>query len=140
MSAAALLDRLDQVRERGPGRWLACCPAHEDRTPSLSVAETAEGVTLLRCWAGCAAADIVAAVGLELRDLFPESDRQHHQPPTDRRLRIAAADALRILRRESLVIAVASADLARGVSLSPDDHARLLSAVSRVADLSEASR
>lgn len=140
MTAAVLLDRLDQVRERGAGKWLALCPAHDDRNPSLSVAETSDGTTLIKCWSGCDAADIVAAVGLTLADLFPESGRQHHQPPTDRRLRIAPADALRILRRESLVIATASADLARGISLSPDDHARLLSAVSRVADLSEASR
>lgn len=137
---ASILDRLDAVAERGPGRWIARCPAHDDRNPSLSIRETDDGTTLVRCWAGCDAIDIVSAVGLTLADLFPDREQQHRRPPTDRRLRLAPADALRILRRESLVIAVASADLARGIFLSHDDHARLLTAVARVADLSEVSR
>lgn len=31
---AVLLPRLERVRELGPDRWLARCPAHDDRTPS----------------------------------------------------------------------------------------------------------
>ena len=38
MSAAArLLDRLTGVKQTAPGRWIAKCPAHEDRSPSLSI-------------------------------------------------------------------------------------------------------
>ena len=39
MSANALLARLDRVRRVGDGRWIACCPAHHDRSrrsPSAS--------------------------------------------------------------------------------------------------------
>ena len=68
----ALLERLDRVRETGPGRWLARCPAHDDRHPSLSIRETEDGTILIKCWAGCSAADVVSAVGLEPRDLFPD--------------------------------------------------------------------
>src|SRR5947209_1384357 len=64
-----VLERLDRVKRNGDG-WSARCPAHEDRNPSLSVSETADGRVLLRCFAGCGFAAIVAALGLEERDLF----------------------------------------------------------------------
>jgi len=69
MTAAALLDRLDNVRSRGIGRWVATCPAHTDNTPSLSVREGERGV-LLHCFAGCEKPAIVAAMGLTMVDLF----------------------------------------------------------------------
>lgn len=47
------------------------CPAHEDRLPSLSVREGAEGRVLLYCHAGCPWQNVVAALGLEPGDLFP---------------------------------------------------------------------
>jgi hypothetical protein len=65
----ALLARLDAVRARGTGRWTARCPAHDDRTPSLSVAEGDRGL-LLRCHAGCTLDAITAALGVTTRDLF----------------------------------------------------------------------
>ena len=77
MSVASLLDRLQGVRNTGPNRWIARCPAHDDRSPSLSVKEAEEGTVLVKCWAGCGAADVVAAAGLQLRDLFPERPVDH---------------------------------------------------------------
>lgn len=35
------------------GHGMACCPAHDDRTPSLSIAGGSEGRLLLHCHAGC---------------------------------------------------------------------------------------
>ena len=71
MIAAQLLDRLDEVRQRGIGQWLARCPAHDDRSPSLSIKETEDGRVLIHCFALCNPADICAAAGIELSDLFP---------------------------------------------------------------------
>lgn len=48
------------------------CPAHRDRTPSLSVRLAGDRVPL-HCFAGCEVGDVTAAIGLDLRDLF---DRQ----------------------------------------------------------------
>ena len=67
--ADVLLPRLEAVKETGPGRWCARCPAHDDKHPSLTVKETDDGTLLVRCWAGCPASDIVAAAGMELSDL-----------------------------------------------------------------------
>jgi 5S rRNA maturation endonuclease (ribonuclease M5) len=53
--------------------WQAKCPAHEDHTPSLSISEGHDGRILLKCFAGCPTESIVAALGLELRDLFVDN-------------------------------------------------------------------
>lgn len=47
-----LLDRLDNVRPSGHNSWLASCPAHDDKSPSLSITSTDDGVWLY-CFAGC---------------------------------------------------------------------------------------
>ncbi len=69
------LARLDAVRQRGAGQWVARCPAHTDRNPSLSVAEAAYGAILLKCFAGCRTADVLAAIGLSFRDILPDRPR-----------------------------------------------------------------
>jgi putative DNA primase/helicase len=50
--------------------WMARCPSHEDRSPSLSIAEGRDGRVLMHCFAGCAVEQVCAAAGFELRDLF----------------------------------------------------------------------
>lgn len=58
----------------GKGRWLAHCPAHLDRNPSLQIKEGNTGV-LLKCWShGCDPKQICAALGLRLGDLFYASE------------------------------------------------------------------
>jgi hypothetical protein len=59
------------LRVRGSGPWQATCPAHPDLTPSLSLAETTDGVLLLHCHAGCGPEAILEALDLTPRDLFP---------------------------------------------------------------------
>jgi putative DNA primase/helicase len=44
------------------GGWVARCPAHDDRTPSLSLADGHDGRLLVKCWAGCSAHDVLAAL------------------------------------------------------------------------------
>ena len=65
-----LLEELEGVRETGSG-WMACCPAHDDRNPSLSlkVSEDASRI-LVHCFAGCEIDEICAALRIEKRDLF----------------------------------------------------------------------
>lgn len=78
-----LLERLEGVRRTGEGRWIAKCPAHGDRSPSLSIRATGDGTILLHDFAGCGALEVVHAVGLELADLFPE--RIKPRTPAERR-------------------------------------------------------
>src|ERR1700686_29646 len=70
-SVATAIDRLAGVMQTGHGRWLAKCPAHEDRSPSLSIRELDDGRILLHDFGGCGTDDVLAALGLEMSDLFP---------------------------------------------------------------------
>ena len=68
-----VLGRLEKVKPTGQGKWMARCPAHEDNTPSLSIAEVDDGKVLVYCHAGCSHKDVVAAMGLTVKDLFAPS-------------------------------------------------------------------
>jgi 5S rRNA maturation endonuclease (ribonuclease M5) len=71
MTAQRIAERL-HARRSGSG-WIAKCPAHEDRVDSLSISESkSDGRVLLHCHAGCTIESVLAAAGLEMRDLFPE--------------------------------------------------------------------
>ncbi|MFJ2455602.1 virulence-associated protein E [Pseudomonas protegens] len=75
-----VLSRLGKVKPTGPNKWKTCCPAHDDKNPSLTITETSDGTVLLKCWAGCSAQEVVSAIGLELRDLFPGNKGKRHGP------------------------------------------------------------
>ena len=69
-----LLSRLEDVRETRRG-WIARCPAHEDSSPSLSIAEGRHQPVVLNCFAGCTAQEVAEAAGFDLADLCDsESD------------------------------------------------------------------
>lgn len=134
MSADALISRLEGVRRRGPGAWVARCPAHEDRSPSLTIAEVPDGRVLVHCFAGCSFEEIIGAVGVELSELFPPSEQDKSSPLTRRFNAHAVLDAV---ANEAAIVAIYASDMRRGVALQPSDHDRLGIAVRR---LSEASR
>ena len=73
-----VLDRLEGVRRSGDG-WMARCPAHDDRSPSLSITEANNGNVLLHCFAGCEQRSIVEAMGLEWGALFADDDGRTRQ-------------------------------------------------------------
>ncbi len=72
-----LLARLEGVRPVGDKQHEARCPSHEDRTASLSVTTAPDGKVLLHCHAGCTPQAIVAAAGLEMKDLFMPNENGH---------------------------------------------------------------
>lgn len=133
MSAATLLSRLEHVKRTGAGRWHARCPAHDDRGPSLSVRELDDGRILLHCFAECPIDQVVGALGLEFSDLYPpraECEGGHHSPAV--RNGFAAADILRCVAFEALVVAVVAASLMAGHPMTTIDRERLMLAVQRL--------
>ncbi len=125
-----LLGRLEKVRANGRDRWMACCPAHGDGSPSLSIREAEDGRVLIHCFAGCEASDVVAAVGLTLADLFPKGPSRPGNHWRRERLRAA-------LRHERDVLTVALADLDAGRVPSPEDAQRAFAARRRIDKLRE---
>ena len=137
MSADVLLSRLDNVRRYGDG-WRATCPAHgSGRNTALSIDLGDDGRVLVHCFAECPAHEVLAAVGLELADLFPER-LSHHLPPQKRReiharMQLARwAAALDVLTHEARVVALAGDQIAHGEPLSDADWWRLTEALDRI--------
>lgn len=69
-----VLDRLSNVTEKRDGSFLATCPAHRDEHPSLDVSNGEDGRVLIICRAGCTVENVVAAMGLQMSDLFLKDD------------------------------------------------------------------
>jgi putative DNA primase/helicase len=66
MTFEQIIERF-QARKNGP-RWMARCPSHEDRKPSLSISEGEQSI-LLHCHAGCSVESICAALDIKVSDL-----------------------------------------------------------------------
>lgn len=130
-SAAARIAEHLHGRRIGSGRWVAKCPAHADRSPSLSIAEGRDGRALVRCFAGCDLAQVLASSGLTIDRLFSttlrqpepqatatERERRHAEQQAERAAQRAAEDWLR-LRWQALEEAVPR--LARRLALMPEN-------------------
>jgi hypothetical protein len=134
-----LLGRLQHVRKSGPSSWRADCPnGHQRARGSLAITESDDGRILVTCFACHDTPAVLAAVGLELADLYPERIRDP-SPEGRRRAREAFkqsawAAALRVLEREATVCIVAAGMLRAHLALTHDDDARLATAMERIRD------
>ena len=94
-----VLSRVPNHRRSGKG-YRACCPAHEDRNPSLSISVGDDGRVLLKCFASCRAETIVNALGLTMADLFSDRHDQAsglQQSPPEKIFQ-RSEDAARVFR------------------------------------------
>jgi hypothetical protein len=124
MKLREFLGRLDKLQRTGEGRWIACCPAHSDKSPSMSIKATPETV-LIHCFAGCSAEEVLGAVGMTFSDLYP-GHREHVRPQ-----KLSSHDALRCVSHEALV-AVATMGTMRQRLLTAEEQARLSLASGRI--------
>jgi hypothetical protein len=136
MSLEILLSRLEKVKGRN-GNFTACCPAHSDRNPSMAIREQ-DGKVILHCFAGCEVAAIVAAVGMDMTDLFPP--RQVDYAKSQPKVRFFASDLLKLIQFETQVVMVAAYAMAKGEPLPETDKARLKLAYERINDALEATQ
>lgn len=123
------LSRLQKVRKNGKD-YIACCPAHPDKTPSLTIAERDDGRILAHCFAGCGIDDIVAAVGLELKDLMPENVGFHRKRP-DRR-KFNALDVLYAVRSDLTLALIACKDIQAGLVPSEAESLEFARLIGRI--------
>lgn len=129
----AVLHRLDKVKRTAPDKWIALCPAHNDKRPSLSIKEAEDGKVLIHCWAGCGAAEIVSAIGLSLADLFT-GDRRTVTGSGPMRRPFDFRDALTGIAHEATVARLIVEAVNRGETLDPDALERLALAEERIDD------
>ena len=132
-----LLSRLQKVKGRN-GSWTACCPAHNDKGPSLAIREVDDGRILLHCFAGCETLNVVQAVGMDMTDLFPPDEKRRDYPIEGKpRMKPAfyASDLMRILAFEALVVSICASDMRRGKALTDVDNERLKVAQMRIEEV-----
>jgi hypothetical protein len=115
MTSDRLLARLDGVRRSGKDRWMARCPAHHDRHASLAIREEQDGRVLNPLLRRCTPEAVLAALGLDWRDLFPPKALDH-APPVQRPWRLS--DVVRALEFELDVAYLILADVSNGGELS----------------------
>jgi hypothetical protein len=124
-----VLERLEGVKKAG-GAFKARCPAHADRSPSLSIKEGDDGRVLLYCFAGCEVAAVVAALKLQMADLFSQN-----LPGTGKKIGppgVSVRDLLAAAEFERQVLYIVKSDQAAGKSVSQADWERAKLALKRI--------
>lgn len=133
MTTAAIAN-LFNASPTGPGRYQAKCPAHADRTPSLSIRQGDDGRTLIHCHAGCSTEAVLRAGRLLMSDLFPgpppspvllrhAAEERERREAEARRGRIAHGLACDLVRNLEAVLIALGSQLMQ--SPEHDDLARL---------------
>lgn len=121
----SLVDHKATGRDHGMFR----VPTRRDRTMSGTWRELADGRLLIHDFGGESVDNILGAIGLQIGDLFP--DRLDDHRPRERRP-FPAADVLRAIGFEALVVMTAAASVRNGDPLTRTDHDRLGVAVGRI--------
>jgi len=128
-----LLPLLDDVRPVSGGQqWMARCPAHNDRSPSLSLREGENGIVLINCFGGCSAEAVMAALGLQLRDLYPDKPFQGHGKKRPKRPDLNPWKVLEALEHLIVQVYLAASQLGRGEPLNTAEQAELRSISERI--------
>ena len=125
------MSRVEGVRTTGHGKYVARCPAHDDKSPSLAIKECSDGRILIHDFAGCETEDVLAAVGMAFSDIMPEKIGLEHSYKSER-TRFDARQVLECIAHEVMVVAVIADKYAHLVDA--DDDKRLTLAVSRIND------
>lgn len=136
MTAAALLSRLNGVRQYGNG-WRADCPnGHGKSRGSLSITEADDGRVMLHCFACNDTPGILRTLSIEMADLFParikDPGPEAREAAAKAFKRNAIGAAIGVLDREATVVYIAACDMHMGKTLSAADAARVGVAAERI--------
>lgn len=128
-----ILDRLEGIKSAGGDKYLARCPAHPDKHPSLAIRLMPDGRVLLHCFAGCETSAVLEAVGMTFSDLMPEplGDFQRVRPV------FTPIEALQALARECGLVAIEAGRMANGHKPTDEDAQRVCIAAGRIAEALE---
>ena len=129
-----LLSRLDGVKQTAPNKWLAKCPAHDDRHASFGVKLTDEGAILLNCFAGCDTGVVLEAIGLSFVDLFPARSAADCDPskPRPKPPKFTAGEMVRLAVKEATLLALGIEFIQSGGKLPETDNLRIQKAVETI--------
>lgn len=129
-----ILSRLNKVKRVGDGKWKACCPAHDDKSPSLAIAQKGDKV-LLHCFSGCGIAEILSAIELDWSDIFEHAEQIGKLTNKE----FHALHVLGIVRGEIAQAWLLAVKMEHG-PLTQDERERLALCVSRLDSADEFAR
>jgi flavoprotein len=129
MTVDLILSLLQKVKRTGPGKWIARCPAHNDRTPSLAIKDD-DGVILMHCF-GCGASgvEVCEAIGVDVSELFPEKLDDYESQEI---AHFHPSQVLEAIQTEALIIYMIADSMAKKERINEQEKAQLLLSVSRV--------
>ena len=134
---SSMIARAEDIARALKGRrcgkgWVCNCPAHDDHHPSLSVAQTRDGKTLVKCWSGCRQDDVLDA--LRRQGLWDGKARETSQAgkprplAAERETSLRPYDPMKTWRNAGPWVHGSAADTyfeTRGIKLSDDEASSL---------------
>ena len=132
-----LLSKLEKVKSNGSCKWLACCPSHADKSPSLAIKLVDNEKILIHCFAGCATSEVLEAIGLDMSNLYPDSTKYQKSSKPPKFNKYELFDRIVF---ESIILSLAIRHLLDGSTLNEKDLARVLLAESLIDDIAKECR
>jgi hypothetical protein len=135
--------RVTGYEARGSGRHVRItCPACGTGTLKVSISRADNGSVLMHAFCGHSPAEVLAALGLTLSDLFPLRDLRTLTPDQRRKMRQQSLvsrwhAALNVLRQEATITLIAANQLEDNKPLADADLTRLKVAALRIFDAQE---
>lgn len=124
------VSRLSKAKRTGNDSYIACCPAHADKSPSMTVREVEDGMLLVHCFAGCGIDDIAGAIGFSISDLMP--DKQPDELRKSRRIPFSPSDVLACTKNDAALLYVVMCDLDKGILLTEKQVKEAKKAAARI--------
>lgn len=123
MSIDNVLNKLNKVKKTGPYKWIACCPVHQDKTPSLAIRLLEDQRILIHCFGcQCGIEEFCSSIGISMDELFPEKLTKNYQRE---RQSFNSYDSLLTLRFEATILSLAAERIAKGLPLTEIDAKRI---------------
>lgn len=134
MSIETFLNRLNKVTQKGNGKWLACCPVHNDKSPSLAI-DVEDGKVLIHCF-GCGATgpEVAHQLGIDISELFPPNDFDYENYTNQSRKYFNSGQVIDALFDEILISTIIIDGIIKDPSQALQVKDRLVTALSRISD------
>ena len=130
MSIETILNTLNGVKRKSQGRYVALCPVHNEKTPSLAITDAGDGKVLLHCFGcGAGAIEIISALGIEISEIFPERDRFDCGKSARVKPVFTSQQLLTAIHYEAIVVMIVASDILNGKKA---DFERLATAYKRI--------
>lgn len=125
-----LLSRLQKVKRTGKDSYTACCPAHDDHSPSLWIRDHGGDHLGFQCFAGCDKRGILQSIGLDWDDVLPDREPDVYRKPS--RVPFNSRDVLASCASDAQLAYVFNCRAIAGEKYTPEEAANAQKALIRI--------